>query len=57
MDNSFEAVRSGVHFHINPFSAKPTKWPNALKQFVGELPTYFFSVFDHFVGSAIQGKG
>ena len=57
MDNSFEAVRSGVHFHINPFSAKPTKWLNALKQFVGELPTYFFSVFDHFVGSAIQGKG
>ena len=34
---------------INPLSANPTKWSNALKQFVGN------SVFDHFMGSALKG--
>ena len=24
---------------FNPLSANPTKWPNALKEFVGNLPT------------------
>ena len=27
---------------INPLSAKPRKWSNTLKQFVGNLPTNFF---------------
>ena len=35
---------------INPVSAKITRWPNTLKQFVGNLPTNCLSVFDHFVG-------
>ena len=34
---------------FNPLSANPTKWSNALKQFVGNLPTNCLSVFDHFV--------
>ena len=41
--------------HINPLNAKPTKWPNTLKQFVGKLPTNCFSVFGHFVGLALKG--
>ena len=40
---------------IKPLSANPTKWSNALKQFVGKLPTNYSSVFDHFVGLALKG--
>ena len=40
---------------FNPLSAKLTKWPNTLKQFVGNLPTNCLSVFDHFVGLALKG--
>ena len=40
---------------INPLSAKLTKWPNTLKQFVGNLPTNRASVFGHFVGLALKG--
>ena len=36
---------------FNPLSAELTKWPNTLKQFVGNLPTNCLSVFGHFVGS------
>ena len=40
---------------VNPLSANPTKWSNTLnKQFVGNLPTNFLSVFDHFVGLALK---
>ena len=38
-----------------PLSANPTKWSNTLKQFVGNLLTNCLSVFDHFVGLALQG--
>ena len=44
-------------FHLlslNPLSANPTKWSNTLKQFVGNLPTNYLSVFDHFVGLALK---
>ena len=34
---------------INPLSANSTKWSNTLKQFVGNLPTNWLSVFDNFV--------
>ena len=40
---------------INPLSADPAKWPNTLKQFVGNLPTNCLSVFGHFVGLALKG--
>ena len=40
---------------FNPLSANPTKWSNTLKQFVGSLPTNCLSVFDHFVGLALEG--
>ena len=40
---------------LNPLSANPTKWPNALKQFVGKLPTNCLSVFGHFVNLALKG--
>ena len=41
---------------FNPLSAKLTKWPNTLKQFVGKLPTNCLSVFGHFVGLALKGS-
>ena len=40
---------------FNPLSANPTKWPNTLKQFVGNLPTNCLSVFGHFVKLAVKG--
>ena len=40
---------------VNPLSANPTKWSNTLRQFVGRLLTNCFSVFDHFVGLALNG--
>ena len=36
-------------------SVKLTKWPNTLKQFVGNLPTNCLSVFGHFMGLALKG--
>ena len=44
-----------IYFNkINPLSANPEKWPNTLKQFVGNLPTNCLSVFDHFMNLAIK---
>ena len=40
---------------INPLSTNATKWSNTLKQFVCNLSTNCFSVFDHFVGLALKG--
>ena len=40
--------------HNNPLSANPTKWPNALKQFVGKLPRNCLSEFDHFMKLALK---
>ena len=40
---------------FNPLSANFTKWPNTHKQFVGNLPTNFLSVFGHFLGLALKG--
>ena len=39
-----------IFTYLNPLSVKITKWLNTLKQFVGNLPTNFLSVFDHFCG-------
>ena len=39
---------------FNPFSANFTKWSNTLKEFVGNLPTNCFSVFDHFMELALN---
>ena len=41
--------------YLNPLSANPTKWSITFKQFVGNLPKNFLSVFDHFVGLALKG--
>ena len=43
------------YLNLNPLSANFTKWSNTLKQFVGNLPTNCFSVFDHFVGLVLKG--
>ena len=40
---------------FNPLSANPTKWSNALKQFVSNLPTNCLSVSDHFVILELKG--
>ena len=42
-------------FFINPLNTNPTKWSNTLKQFVGNLPTNYLSVFGHFVGLVFKG--
>ena len=39
---------------VNPLSTNPRKWSNTLKQFVGNLLTNCFSLFDHFVGLALK---
>ena len=39
---------------LNPFSANFTKWSITLKQFVGNLPSNCVSVFDPFVGLALN---
>ena len=41
--------------NFNPLSANPTKWPNTLKRFVGNLPANCLSVFDHFVLLGLKG--
>ena len=40
---------------LNPLSANPEKWSNTLKQIVGNLPTIYLSVFDHFMNLALKG--
>ena len=44
----------GGKFSINPFGANPTKWSNTLKQFVGNLPKNYLSMFDHFVNLVLK---
>ena len=43
------------HSTLNPLSANPTKWPNTLKTIRRLLSTNRLSVFDHFVGLALEG--
>ena len=40
---------------MKPLSTNFTKWSNTLKQFIGNLPTNFLSVLDHFVRLALKG--
>ena len=49
-------VLMGKAVGFNPLSANPTKWWNTRKQFVGKLPTNCLSVFDHFMGLALEGS-
>ena len=51
----FNVLTLSVDVNFNPLSAKLTKWPDTLKQFVGNLPTNSLSVFGHFVGLALKG--
>ena len=44
-----------LNFSSNPLSSNITKWSNTLKQFVGNLATNCLSVFDNFVGLALEG--
>ena len=39
---------------FNPLSANPEKWSNTLKQIVGNLPTIYLSVSDHFMNLAFK---
>ena len=41
--------------NVNSISAYPTKWSKTLKQFAGNLPTNYLSVFDQFVRLALKG--
>ena len=43
-----------MNAELNPLSAKLTKRPNTLKQFVGNLTTNCLSVIGHFVGLALK---
>ena len=49
---STEILKSGLV--LNPLSANFSKWSNTLRQFVGKLPMSCLSVFDHFVGLALN---
>ena len=55
----FRCSEHNFHFpqslYFNLLSANSTKCSNTLKQFVGNLPTNCFSVFDHFVKLALKG--
>ena len=44
------ARNSSESAEVNTLSAKPPKWSNTLKQFVGNLRTNCLSLFDPFVG-------
>ena len=48
-------VLAANKFNTKTLSAKPRKWSNTLKQFVGKLPTNCLSVFDYFEGLALKG--
>ena len=50
-----ESLIGNVVENVNPLSAKLTKWPNTLKQFVGNLATDCLSVFGHFMRLALKG--
>ena len=39
----------------DPLSARPRKWSNTLKQFVGKLKTNCFEIFHNFVGLVLKG--
>ena len=49
-----QAVFQKSSLPINTLSANLTKWSNAPKQFVGNLPTYCVGVFDHLVGLTLK---
>ena len=51
---SCQGLKDVLEENLNPLSANPTKWSNTLKQFIGIFPTNCLSVFDHFVGLAIE---
>ena len=53
--NVYQLAKNQSDSQINPLIAKPTKWSNILKQFVGNLPTNCLSVIDHFAGCALKG--
>ena len=49
-------METGKYYLLfNPLSANPEKWPNTLKQIVGNLPTNCLSVFDYFMNLALKG--
>ena len=50
-----ESLIGNVVENVNPLSAKLTKWPNTLKQFVGNLATNCLSVFGHFMRLTLKG--
>ena len=39
---------------LNPLSNNPFKRSNTLKELLGNLPTSYLSMFDHFVGLALK---
>ena len=41
--------------YVNPLNANRTKWSNTLKHFVSKFPTNYLSMFDQFVGFALNG--
>ena len=55
MYNSITLAKFETIQKFNPLSANFTKWPNTLKQFVGNLPTNCLSVLGHFVALALKG--
>ena len=48
-------VHTAPETELNALSAKPIKWPNTLKQFVGKSRWIVWVCFDYFVGLALKG--
>ena len=49
-------IQLWIHLpNLNALSANLAKWSNTLKQFVGNLPTNYLSVFDYFEGLTLKG--
>ena len=51
--NSFRKTFKQFEFKL--LSTNFTKWPNTLKQFVGNFSTNCLSVFDHFLKLVVKG--
>ena len=49
------SVLTSKQLLLNSLRANPTKWSNTLKKFVGKFMTNCLSVFEHFMGLALNG--
>ena len=54
LDHNTNSLQYSKNYCVNPFRANPAKWSDYLKQFIDNLPTNCYSVFDHFVALSFK---